>query len=116
MTGKSISRRAVLRGFGTALALPALEGFLPLRPAERTEGHPTRLAYVYVPNGVHLEDWWPQQEGVLDSLPQILEPLEPFKEEVSVLGGLVSAKARATGMDPETMLALLPLGLLGCSP
>lgn len=116
MTGKSISRREVLRGFGTALALPALEGFLPLGLAARIERPPTRLVYVYVPNGVHLEDWWPQQEGALDSLPQTLEPLEPFKEEVSVLGGLASAKARANGDGPGDHARASATWLTGVQP
>ncbi|HJZ53785.1 MAG TPA: hypothetical protein VKE74_02445, partial [Gemmataceae bacterium] len=54
-----ISRRAALRGMGASVALPLLEAMAPPRSqavvgdAAAMTG-PTRAAFVYVPNGVHM--------------------------------------------------------------
>ena len=49
---------AALRGVGAAVALPALAS---LRTAGAAEGAaaPSRMAFVYVPNGVHVDRWRP---------------------------------------------------------
>ncbi len=54
ITKKAISRRTVLRGLGTTLALPMLDGMVPaLTALSRTAAAPTnRLGIVYVPNGI----------------------------------------------------------------
>lgn len=100
---RSISRRQVLRGMGTALALPMLEGALPLsalaqslRPAQR----PNRIAFLFVPNGVNMEHWTPATEGALETLPTVLEPLQPLKSEFQVLTGLAQRNAFALGDGP----------------
>jgi hypothetical protein len=81
---RAISRRAILRGFGAAVALPWLEAM-----AARAAGSgPLRMAFLYVPNGVHLPDWTPQKTGSDFALPKILEPLAAFKDEMLVLSGL----------------------------
>ena len=36
---------------------------------------PLRMAFLYVPNGVHMPDWTPHAEGQGFDLPPILEPL-----------------------------------------
>lgn len=95
---KPLSRRTVLRGVGTALALPLLEAMAPVR-AGRAAG-PTRLVYVYVPNGVHVPDWRLAQEGALGDLPWILAPLESQRSEISVLSGLTHDKGRHNGDGP----------------
>jgi hypothetical protein len=100
LTHSTFSRRKLLRGFGSALALPLLESALPAQVALPFQSRPTRLVYLYVPNGVHLPDWWPEREGKLEKLPWILEPLQSFQGEFSVFGGLTSDKARANGDGP----------------
>ena len=98
-----ITRRTALRGLGTALALPFLEGMLPsvglAAPAGAAVG-PMRLAFFYVPNGVHMQDWTPTSEGTDYALPHILEPLAGLKGEFSVLTGLTQSKANANGDGP----------------
>jgi Protein of unknown function (DUF1552) len=99
MTGR-ISRRTVLRGVGTVVALPFLDAMLPRArsafAAEKT-GAPRRMAFIYVPNGCHMEDWTPATEGTDYELPQILQPLSPVKDDVMVLSGLTCDKARPNG-------------------
>lgn len=94
---RSLTRRTVLRGLGTALALPLLEGMAPLARAADAPAAPLRLAYLYVPNGVVMDHWRPEKEGTEFELPAILEPLAPHKSEISVLTGLTHDKAHANG-------------------
>jgi hypothetical protein len=69
--------------------------------APASSASPKRLAFLYVPNGVHMQDWTPAAEGRLsESLPWILEPMKAFKDDFMVLGGLTLDKARANGDGP----------------
>ena len=97
-----------MKGIGTAVSLPLLEAMAPpsklLAAATgaraSTANHPTRMAFVYVPNGVNMADWTPQGEGADFELPYILEPLKPFQTELQVLSGLAHRKADANGDGP----------------
>ena len=70
----TISRRTLLRGVGTTLALPWLEAMGPLAawadatsslaPGGRGQGEgvaPNRMAFIYVPNGKHMAAWTPRK-------------------------------------------------------
>ena len=62
-----ISRRTALRGAGAVVSLPWLEAMGP-RMAWAEGGTaetaaPNRMAFLYVPNGINMTDWTPQQEG-----------------------------------------------------
>jgi len=98
-----ISRRTVLRGLGAAIALPYLEAMAP-RLARAAAGgtvkSPTRMAFIYVPNGIHMPDWRPEEVGPLTKLPPIMEPLKNVKQHVTVFTGLAHDKARANGDGP----------------
>src|SRR5215207_1574316 len=98
-----ISRRTVLRGLGTAVALPWLEAMLPqtvLGGRTTNVQHPKRMGFVYVPNGVIMQDWTPRAEGTNFELPSVLEPMTPHKSDLLVLSGLTCDKARANGDGP----------------
>jgi Protein of unknown function (DUF1552) len=95
-----LGRRAFLRGVGALVALPAFESFwTPARAAAEAtlatspEGAPLRMAFVYVPNGVHQKRWWPKSEGKDFELSPTLLPLEKVKHEIQVLGGLDQVNA-----------------------
>jgi hypothetical protein len=97
---RRLSRRSVLRGVGTVVALPMLDAVLPrLRGAEAAAkaASPKRLAFIYVPNGCHMEEWTPAKDGSDYDLSPILEPLAPLKDDVLVLSGLTCDKARPNG-------------------
>ncbi len=105
MRGSRISRRTVLRGLGTAMALPALEAMLP-RHAFAAEsaaelasasGSPLRMAFLYVPNGMNMQQWTPQDEGTSYELPQTLTPLADHRNEIAILSGLTHRRAFANG-------------------
>ncbi|MFL5338971.1 MAG: DUF1552 domain-containing protein [Gemmataceae bacterium] len=96
-----ISRRTILKGLGTAIALPYLEAMLPTTAVAATPaGPPKRLAFLYVPNGAHMQEWTPEKLGKGYDLPKILEPLAPFQDRLNVLSGLTLDKARANGDGP----------------
>ena len=93
-----ISRRTVLKGLGTAMALPLLEAMSPaLALADAARKSPLRMAFIYIPNGIHMPDWTPTTEGAGFTLPYVLEPLKPFQKDLLVLSGLTLDKARANG-------------------
>jgi hypothetical protein len=89
---KAIPRRTVLRGIGTALALPLLDSMVPALSALRsTPAKPTRrFGVVYTPNGMVMPSWTPAAEGEGFELTPTLKPLEPFRDRVMVLTGLSS--------------------------
>lgn len=97
-----ISRRTVLRGFGAAVALPLLEGMSPTlsRAAAAKASAPTRVAFIYVPNGIDMQNWTPKQTGAEFELPSILQPLASVKKNLTVFTGLTHDKARANGDGP----------------
>src|SRR5208282_2649089 len=85
---RQVSRRTVLRGIGTAIALPWLESIMPRLAQAAAGGPPRRMAFFSVPDGMHMPDWTPKEEGPLKVLPPILTPLEPLKSSITVLTGL----------------------------
>src|SRR5712692_10762340 len=96
ITQKALARRTFLRGIGTAIALPFLDAMTPAMGATRNAGKPpVRMAFVYVPNGIMMNGWNPDYEGKLSTLPRILKPLEPFKDDITLLGNLTHNAGRA---------------------
>jgi hypothetical protein len=93
ITRKHLSRRALLRGAGAAIALPLLDSMLPAQTAlAQTPANPrSRLGCVYVPHGATMDLWTPVAEGRGFEFAQILAPLEPFRERVCVVSGLAHA-------------------------
>src|SRR5882672_11859571 len=95
---RRLSRRTLLRGAGTVLALPLLEAMVPARRSSIDT--PKRLAFLYVPNGAHMAAWTPASEGTQFEMTATLEPLAKHKSSLLVLSGLTQDKARANGDGP----------------
>ncbi len=91
ITKKALSRRTLLRGAGTALALPLLDAMLPTMTASaNTVAAPAnlrRIGYVYMPMGFNPSPWIPKGD-TLDQLPSSLQSLEAVKDQVCVLTGM----------------------------
>jgi hypothetical protein len=90
---KRFSRRAFVGGAGVTLALPFLDSLVPrsLRvagKAKAADGFPTRLVYVYVPNGLIRTNLKPREEGRGYTMPSLLEPLADVRDHFSVLTGI----------------------------
>jgi Protein of unknown function (DUF1552) len=81
-----------------------------------TKSFPTRMAFFYVPNGVHMDDWTPTTEGTDFWLPYILEPLKAFKDDMLVLSGLAQDNAFAKGDGPGDHARSLACFLTGVHP
>ncbi len=92
ITKKALPRRTILRGIGTALALPLMDGMVPaLTALSRTAAQATqRLGVVYVPNGIVMKSWTPSASGGPFEFTPILEPLKPFRDRLVVLSGLTN--------------------------
>jgi hypothetical protein len=86
----SLARRTFLRGFGVTLALPLLDAMVPaLSAMSNTAANPVRrLGVVYVPNGMAMGYWTPAAEGSGFPTTPILQPLEPFRDQLLVVSGL----------------------------
>ncbi|MGE0757059.1 MAG: DUF1552 domain-containing protein [Pirellulaceae bacterium] len=116
-----INRRRALQGLGVTLALPWLESLvapalgeaLPEAAAGRP---PLRMAFLSVPNGVHMEDWTPRTEGYGFAWPYVLEPLRTVSENVLVLTGLTHDKGRANGDGPGDHARSATSFLTGAQP
>jgi hypothetical protein len=93
VSGKALDRRTFLRGMGTAVALPFLDAMSPAFAA--TTKAPVRMAFMYVPNGIDMRYWNPGYEGKLGELPRILKPLEPLKNDITLLSNLTHNTGRA---------------------
>lgn len=102
----SMSRRHFLRGVGACVALPALPTLLPewSRAADAVAGSaaadvalgaPQRMAFVTIPNGVNLENWWPKVEGKGFELAPTMESLAGVKDQIQVIAGLDHINATA---------------------
>jgi hypothetical protein len=105
LTGKHIPRRTLLRGAGIAIGLPLLEAMRPAMGApSKNVREARRTAVVYVPNGIMMKDWKPAV-GADFVFPRILKPLEPFRNQITVLSGmanLAATKARGGGHAKAT--------------
>ena len=90
-----ISRRTVLRGLGTAVALPWLEASLPRAAWGADAGKPpVRMAFLAVPNGMHMPDWTPVKDGRGFDSPPTLARLAEHQDAFNVLSGLTELWGR----------------------
>jgi len=97
VTKKAISRRAMLRGAGTAVALPLLDAMIPAFAPAATTAPVKRFGVVYHPNGVIYDKWLPAGAGSQFELSPTLKGMEPFKDKLIVVTGLFSDQAEPLG-------------------
>ena len=99
---KHLSRRTVLRGMGAAIALPFLDAMSPAFASQAVKKSlsPNRMAFLYVPNGIVMEDWTPVGAigaAPIGELPRISRALLPYRSEITMLTGLTSDAGREHG-------------------
>lgn len=107
-TSQPLNRRrflaqAALRGAGLSVALPTLPSLLQssTRAAEAAvRTAPTRMAFLYVPNGVIVDRWRSTGSGRDFQLGTSLEPLESFKSELQIVTNLGHKSGTAGGDGP----------------
>jgi len=96
----TLSRRQLLRGLGACIALPTLISASPAFAKSAAKKAPTRMAFVYVPNGAIPAAWWPAGSGGADfALSPTLAPLAKVRSQLQVISGLadLSANPEADG-------------------
>jgi hypothetical protein len=79
-----------LKGAGVTLGLPWLEAMASAEAAKP----PVRMAFLYMPNGVNVEGWWPEGKGRDWKLSKTLAPLADLKSELSVFSNLWNANSK----------------------
>jgi len=95
ITRRHLSRRAVLRGAGAALALPLLDSMVPaLAAAPRPQ---TRFGAIYFPHGATMSRWTPKDEGRDFAFSEILQPLAPHRSHINVISNLGQPLAYGPG-------------------
>src|ERR1700745_3448397 len=100
ITRKHLSRRTVLQGLRVTIALPLLESMVPaatvlaqtVAAAKRT-----RFGAIYFPHGVIQANWNPEKTGAVHKIPQLLQPIKPFYDKVTVVSNLKHALAYGSG-------------------
>lgn len=100
ITRKTLSRRSILRGLGAAISLPMLDAMTPaLSAASRLSDGvaPRRMAFLYVPNGIIMQQFTPEADGADYQMTRVLEPLAPYREDCTVLSGLTLNGGRPLG-------------------
>jgi hypothetical protein len=107
---KHLSRRTVLKGAGATIALPLLDAMIPAGTAlaQTVAAANTRLGFVYFPHGALQEEWTPTRTGRDFDFPFILQPLEPFRDYVTVVSGLRNKGGESSsphGIIEETWLS-----------
>jgi hypothetical protein len=109
ITGKHLSRRTVLRGMGVTVALPFLEAMRPAGAAFAGAAPKTRFVAIEMVHGSagatafgatkHL--WSPAQVGRgFDLSPTSLTPLEPFRDQLTIISNTDVRNAEAC-VPPE---------------
>ena len=112
---KHISRRMVLRGIGATVALPFLDAMVPAMTATAQPGaNPVpRFGVVFVPLGERPGYWTPKTVGADFEMTTILEPLEKYRNYMTVVselcnpldGHAVSVAAWLSGSIPFRTIA-----------
>ena len=87
ITKKALPRRMFLKGMQATLALPLLDAMIPAATAlAQTPARPvSRMGFVFIPMGCDHGRWTPADDERLGQLTPILSPLEPVKDQLTVV-------------------------------
>ena len=103
-----ISRRAVLRGAGVAVALPWLESLTAVAaPSSSPAVFPKRFGVLFMGNGINENHWSAEGAGAEMKLSKTLSVLEPLKHKINVIDGLFNQAATGHGIHPAQTGSLL---------
>jgi len=110
ITKKHLSRRTILRGMGTTIALPLLDAMIPAGTAlAQTAAAPKpKLGFFYFPHGAIMDKWTPAASGTGFDLTPILTPLAGFKDQMTIVSNLRNRAAEGAGVhatSPGTWLS-----------
>jgi hypothetical protein len=100
----------MLRGAAGAIALPMLDAMVSGTAARAASAlpaaaggaagmaAPTRMAFIFIPNGVNVSEWFPQSgaDGEFELTPT-LSPLKNVKDDITMIKGLALDAAKPHG-------------------
>ena len=120
----TLPRRTFLRGLGATMALPLLDSMAPRSSAAAASTSPTRLGYVYTPNGIiGASDksprpfmWTPKTTGANFEFSPTMKALEPFRDRLNAFSGLAQVTGRAQGDGPGDHARATATFLTGVHP
>ena len=99
----TMDRRTFLRGVGVSLALPFMESRAWAAGDDSAEP-PVRLAFMYMPHGVIMDQFWPKsQEEFLHSPPPILRSLRPIMDQCLMMKGISGVPTAPFGGAPHAL-------------
>ena len=97
---KHLSRRTFLTGTGVTVALPFLESMIPAAtPLRQTTAGKVRSRFgaIYFPHGATMDKWTPSGEGTNFEFSEILEPLKPYRDHITIVSDLSHPQAYGGG-------------------
>ncbi|MBN8248663.1 MAG: DUF1552 domain-containing protein, partial [Verrucomicrobia bacterium] len=96
-----LDRRTFLKGVGVSLALPLMDS---LAAPTATATPPVRLAFMYMPHGVIMDQFWPKsQDEFLHSPPPILQSLKPIMDQCLMMKGISGVPTELFGGAPHAL-------------
>ena len=94
---RHMPRRTFLRGVGATVALPLLDAMVPAMAA--APAGVSRYSFLHVPHGASPGYWMPTSSGKHWELSPILQPIAPFKDQITVISNTDHAMAGSLSPD-----------------
>ena len=111
ITKKHLSRRTLLRGLGVSLALPLLDSMVPAQTPLRKTAAVSRTRFAAIEmvhgaagstiEGAAKHYWSPEKTGADFEFTQTLNPLEPFREYLTIISDTDLNNASALSPSEE---------------
>ena len=107
----SFAPHACCAAWASSVSLPLLDAMIPAATAlAKTAAAPKpRLGFFYFPHGAIMEKWTPATAGRDFELSPILEPLAPFRKQLTVVSNLGNKPGESRAVH-----ALVPATWLSC--
>lgn len=95
ITRKHLPRRTFLRSAVATVSLPLLDAMIPASTvlAQTAAKAPPRMGFFYFPHGAIMQNFTPETTGSEFELKSILQPLEPFKNYLTIVSNLDNKRA-----------------------
>jgi hypothetical protein len=87
-----LDRRTLLRSAGVAISLPFLECMVPRKATaapEKSNSDVRRMLAISAPLGIHTPHLFPEKTGEDYEVTPYLEPLQPLRNKLTVISGLM---------------------------
>ena len=103
------TRRTFLRATGVSLALPLLDSLAPARArGDAPVELPRRMVCICTPLGLHPEYFFPKDAGKEYELTPYLEPLQEFRDDLTVISGLSHPEVGSSHDSISSFLTAAP--------